>query len=73
MADIISIHASGNGLSSLTTEYLKRLWDYMGEEDGSYEDGAFVVAEAGHVVNGVFIDDVHAEMNRRGEGRYVAV
>jgi len=58
---------------NLTTNYLKKCWDYMASEDGSYEDGAFVVTDGGHTVNGLWIDDIHTEMNRRGEGRYVAV
>lgn len=60
-------------IKRLETEYLKKVWDYMAHDDGEYEDGAFIVKDAGHTVNGLFLDDVYFEMNRRGEGRYVAV
>ncbi len=58
-------------IRKFSTEYLKSVWDKMGDDDGIY--GEFVVQDAGHTVNGLFMDDVHAEMNRRGEGKYVAV
>ena len=64
---MVSIHDP----SFFSTEYLKRIWDHMAEEDGLH--GNFLIEDGGHTVNGLFIDDVHAEMNRRGEGEYVAV
>ena len=56
-----------------STKYLKRIWDHMGMDDGLYRGGCYLVSDAGHTVNGMWIDDVHAEMNRRGEGSYVIV
>ena len=55
----------------LSTEYIKRIWDHFAMEDGDY--GGIRVEDAGHVVNGLFIDDVYFEMQKRGEGRDVAV
>lgn len=73
MSNIIKFPGPRQPIEVLATDYLKRIWDHMAWEDGEYEAGAFVVTDGGHTVNGLFIDDVHAEMNRRGEGRYVAV
>ena len=55
----------------LHTDYLKRIWDHMGNDGGDY--GGFHVEDGGHVVNGLFMDDVYFEMQKRGEGEYVAV
>lgn len=54
-----------------TTKYLKKIWDHMGEQDGLYDD--ILIQHGGHTVNGLDLDDVYEEMNRRGEGDYVAV
>lgn len=59
-------------ITKLPTWYLRQLWDNFMEDDGINEYG-FIISRDGHAVNGHDINDVHAEMNRRGEGEYVAV
>ena len=58
-------------MDDYTTEYLKKIWDYMASEDGDY--GLYRVSHMGHVVNGLFIDDVYFELHKRGESRYASI
>jgi hypothetical protein len=54
-----AIAASAGMVREMTTDDLKSLWD------GDWPPG--------DVVRGVYIEHVHAELNRRGEGRYCAI
>jgi hypothetical protein len=47
-------------LADVPLDALKAAWDKLGSEDDNYGDG-------------MFIDDIYAELNRRGEGSHCAI